>query len=155
MKKPFLMAALFLTPFAGLTAADTPPPSFFEKMSEEEKKATGVDKLSPEEQTALESWLQANKEASEKAPIAKETTNELEIISIEDGSEITLSNGETYTIASSYRKKVKKWKKGDKIHLIASKKANSFKIEHVDLDQAVGVKKVAKKEPSNDDKDED
>ena len=136
--------------FAPLTAAEnTQPVSIFEKMDETDKKMTGIDKLSTEEKTALESWYEKNTAAAaadkEKSTAKESAAAEFEITEI-SGLTFTLSDKNAYEVSPSYKKKVKKWQEGDKIQVIPSKKANSYKLENTRTDQQVGAKKVLKKE---------
>jgi hypothetical protein len=134
----FLTTVLCVVSFSGLTSAKAS--SFFEKMSEEDKKRVGFEKLSTEERANLEEWVQANSQL----PAPKEEIVQCEITDMQDDGMITLSDGETYEVFSSYRKKVKKWAKGDAVRLIPSKRTNSYKLEHIELNQPVGVKKIIK-----------
>lgn len=58
--RPISNLALILLAATGVVAAQTQSPTLEERMSQAEFRATGLDKLSPEELQQLNAWLQAH-----------------------------------------------------------------------------------------------
>lgn len=109
-----------------------PSPSLFEKMDDQSKKATGIAKLSIDEQKALEAWLVAA-----KSPPAIEN----EISQVTDEIRFTMKNGEVYEATSRYKKMAKSVKIGDKVLIAQSRKPIWYKMQQ-QSGLTIGVKKI-------------
>ncbi len=118
------------------------------KMSEQEQKACGIEKLSAEEKQALNTWL-AKELSAPKAPVLEKTkivhgefliTQNLDL-----GRFLTLENGITYDIPSRSRKKTMAWKTGDKIRLVEPVRPTNFKLENIEQKVTIGAKISTKK----------
>lgn len=144
MNRRCLIAAMTLcfAPLSGLLSANAPA-SLFETMNEADKVSTGLNKLSPEEQAALSSWIATQ---TEKAAPKETALPQFQISDVQNGRTVVLSNGESYDVSSSYKRKIKKWKSGDQIRVTPAKRGSGYKLQNVTSGQEVGAKKNAPKE---------
>ncbi|MCE5295046.1 MAG: hypothetical protein LLF94_10615 [Chlamydiales bacterium] len=137
MKKLIL---LFITATLGLDAVNVA------SMSTDEQKACGIEKLSLEERTALDSWLEKQMPAPKPAHIAQLHKSKIQHgqFSVTENTKlgrfITLDNGVIYDIPSRSRKKTMGWKVGDKVSLVEPIYPTNYKLENVAQKQTIGAK---------------
>lgn len=113
----------------------------FEEMSGEEKKATGIDKLSKDEINALETWVKGHKKSLHRTLVG-----EFQIKAIDQkNNRFTLSDAMTYEVTRRYKKKIPNWKVGDTIRLIQTRKPVWFHFEHSTSKETLGVKRITPK----------
>lgn len=118
------------------------------QMNETEQKTCGIEKLSPEEKHALDTWLAAQKlpEQPKLQPVtqkSKITHGEFAITANQDlGRYIMLDNGLTYEFPSRSRKKTMAWKVGEKVKVVEPVRPVTFKLENVVQNQTIGGKAV-------------
>lgn len=119
--------------------------SFFDKMSPEEQKTCGIEKLSPEEKTALDAWVIKQTSTQVQQPVQVQSHKilhgEFAIAStVNLGRFITLDNGITYDIPSRSRKKTMAWKVGDTVRLVEPVLPTNYKLENLAHKQTIGAK---------------
>lgn len=148
----FVVIACSCSLFAEKTPA-TPQgcPFTTKEMSGEQKKATGIDKLTDDEKEALDAWLCENWNASQKkiSMDQQETSPNQQMgqedqtvtVSISeissDGRAITLSDGKKYMITKTLAKKTTQWQPGDRVKVSQTKKASVVKIKNLTQDQEI------------------
>ena len=122
-------------------------------MSADEQKACGIEKLSPEERTALGSWIEkqtpAPKPVSLPAPKLHKSKIQHGQYTVTENTKlgrfITLDNGIIYDIPSRSRKKTMGWKVGDKVSLVEPIYPTNYKLENVAQKQTIGAKVATSK----------
>jgi len=119
-------------------------PLSLQEMSEQEQKVCGIEKLSPEEKHALDTWL--TKQTTPQVAIAQKNKilhGEFAVKATQDlGRFVTLDNGISYEITSRSRKKTMAWKTGETVRLIEPIRKISYKLENRTQKQTVAGKKA-------------
>jgi hypothetical protein len=119
----------------------------FDQMTLEERKKTGIEKLSLEERLFLEQWVNYPGKERPRGLRRAVFLSEMSIAKLtEQGKLISLGNGDVFELTPHYQKKAKEWKIGDKIRVYQSKKPFWFKFEHIPTQTIIGVKKVLQQE---------
>jgi hypothetical protein len=121
---------LFFTPL--ISEEPTPEPSFFSKMDQRSRRATGIFKLSAAEKIALESWITTGS-INVECEIASLTGEPLLL---------TTKTGDVYEVAARFAKRTMSWRAGDKVYIVQSKKPIWYRIQHSVADSTIGVKKI-------------
>lgn len=118
--------------------------SVFESMSDAEKKACGIEKLSSDEKTALQTWFAAKTALKSQAAVGDKIEHGSFTITevIELGHYVKLDNGLSYDIYSRSRKKTMAWKVGDTIELVEPVKRKSYKLTNKSKKQTVAAKEA-------------
>lgn len=125
-------AMLFCLPLQG-TEPHKIEPSIFDKMEHSARRKTGLYKLSPIEELALESWITTGR---------AEIQSEIAAITGETPLLFTMKNGDVYQVASRFTKRAKSWNVGDTVYIALSRKPIWFRMEHAKKSHLIGVKKV-------------
>jgi hypothetical protein len=109
----------------------------FNSMTPTEQTETGIKKLSTAEQEALSHWWK-RKKAAPSSDVSKEVTlSEI----LDNGKCIVLSDGTKLYLSSSVKKKISKWKVGDKIGIGEPGHRGSLTIYHLATGRKVKVKR--------------
>jgi hypothetical protein len=135
---------------SSLLASSHKSPSF-DQMTLDERKKTGIEKLSQEERLFLEQWIKSPGKERPKGLRRAVFITEMAIAKfLEEGKFIAVENGDLFEVNSHYQKKIKEWKIGDKVRIYQSKKPVWFKFEHVQTHAIISVKKMVQELKSKD-----
>ena len=118
--------------------------SLFDTMNDAEKKNSGIQKLSSEEITALETWFKAQTPVKPNPSVGDTIEHGSFTITavIDLGHFVKLDNGLSYDIYSRSRKKTMAWKVGDTVELVEPVKRKSYRITNKSRKQTVAAKEA-------------
>lgn len=130
MKKLLALVTCSYLPFI-LVADDATAPQkssqIFSNLSDSDKTALGLDKLTPDQMNKLENWVENHK--SKKSNKVPRASVDLTLTSTaESGKFLTLSNGMQVEVMGSGRKKSPSFKVNDKLHVEEGYKKGWVKI---------------------------
>ena len=127
-------------------------PISIKDMNDDQKRVTGMDKLTDDEKEALDAWFCEQWNMQQKAVMQSEPlTNQkmaptgsevMTITEIQDnGRRLLLSDGSLYTIVGAGIKKTAKWIQSDRIRVVTTKKPAVFKLKNLTQDQAARARR--------------
>ncbi len=131
-----------ITPQSTNSESNRVQTTIFSGLSEAEKSAMGIDKLTQNQLILLDDWIKHNKSYKNKyANKPKHPTLDASITeSKENGRFLTLSNGMQIEITGSGRKKSPTWKADDLVRLEQAYKKGWIKITQVSTGQKARAK---------------
>lgn len=106
----------------------------FNTMNKDDALATGVHKLTPQEQSNFIQWVR-NRDMSLQPP-TKTTVSVID----NSGKNIELANGQKFTLGSSAKKKAVKWEVGCQVELYPTTKPNNYMLKNMKTNEMIKAK---------------
>lgn len=123
----------------------------FLSMKQEEWTTYGLNKLTQEERSALQAWIQNYAQSQAKMKDIPQS-EPVKLQSIQKGAKtIELADGRKFSLSPSSRKVAILWNVGDMIRVEPGKKKGSVDLYHVDSKKSIKAKVYAQKDDSSED----
>lgn len=133
------------TPAPAPTEQVAPKP--FLNLKQDDWATYGLDKLTPEERSALETWIKKNIDLGKKDVAEKSEPIKLQAIN-KGAKTIELADGRKFELSASARKVASLWNVGDLIRVESGKKKNSVTLFHVPSNKSIKAKVASEKDKS-------